>query len=231
MAEASRNNSTAAQLTAPAAADERDIEPQSDHWRQTCHWRLARILRFAERQKKQRAWISFSELAERYGRNIGITEGYEQLKRAVINGEFERNGRSRVLYLHPAVTIAKMTRERMRNAVETYPLETVRRHYLAPCWIPRELADAWEKPSYEPWRQEPQLTERPKRKHKGHKQPKRVRVRAILHQIFSSGIPPESELSNKELLRLFDEQLKKPELKTTLHAHDRTVLRAAGRSK
>jgi len=52
-----------------------------------------------------------------------------------------------------------------------------------------------------------------------------------LHQIFSSGIPPESELSNKELLRLFDEQLKKPELKTTLHAHDRTVLRAAGRSK
>src|SRR6516225_4477201 len=142
MAEASRNNSTAAQLTAPAAADERDIEPQSDHWRQTCHWRLARILRFAERQKKQRAWISFSELAERYGRNIGITEGYEQLKRAVINGEFERNGRSRVLYLHPAVTIAKMTRERMRNAVETYPLETVRRHYLAPCWIPRELADA-----------------------------------------------------------------------------------------
>ena len=112
-------------------------------WRQACRWRLARILRFIDRQKKQRAWISFSELAERGGRNIGITEEYEQLKRAVIDGEFERNGRSRVLYLHPAVTRTKMTREWMRNVVETFSAETVRRQYLAPCWLPRELADAW----------------------------------------------------------------------------------------
>jgi hypothetical protein len=111
-------------------------------WRQACRWRLARILRFIDRQKKQRAWISFSELAERYGRNIGIDEGYKQLQQSVINGKFERNSRSRVLYLHPATTTTKMTREKMRNAVETYPPETVRRHYLAPCWIPREL-DAW----------------------------------------------------------------------------------------
>jgi hypothetical protein len=118
-------------------------------WRQACRWRLARILRFIDCQKKQRAWISFSELAERDGRNIGIAEGYEQLKHAVIN-EFERNGRSRVLYLHPAVIRAKMTREWMRNVVEICPPETVRRHYLAPCWIPRELADArcqsWRRP-------------------------------------------------------------------------------------
>jgi hypothetical protein len=99
-------------------------------------------LRFVDRQKKQRAWISFGELAECCGRNIGITEGYEQLKRAVIDGEFERNGRSRVLYLHPAVTRTKMTREWMRNVVETFSAETVRRHYLAPWRIPRNLADA-----------------------------------------------------------------------------------------
>jgi len=147
VAKADPNNSTAAQLTvqtlsAPGSfleflgLDERDINR-----RQAYRWRLARIVRFADRQKKQRAWIQFSELAERHRRNIGIDEGYEQLKRAVINGEFERNGRSRVLYLHPAVTTAKMTREKMRNAVETHPPETVRRHYLAPCWIPRELAD------------------------------------------------------------------------------------------
>jgi len=135
VAKASPNNT--------AAADKLDIEPRSNNWRQACQRRTARILRFADRQKKQREWIQFSELAERYGRNIGIAEGYEQLKRAVIAGEFERDGRSRVLYLHPAVTAAKMTREKMRNAVETFPAETVRRHYLAPCWIPRELADAW----------------------------------------------------------------------------------------
>ena len=117
--------------------DERDI-----NWRRACRWRAARILRFMDRQKNERAWIAFPELAEGYGRNIGSAEGYEQLKRAVINGEFERNGRSRVLYLHPGVTRTKMTREWMRNVVETYPAETVRRHYLAACWIPRELANA-----------------------------------------------------------------------------------------
>jgi hypothetical protein len=59
--------------------------------------RTGRFLRFIECQKTKRAWISFRDLAGRYGRNIGIAEGYEQLKRSVINGEFERNGRSRVL--------------------------------------------------------------------------------------------------------------------------------------
>jgi hypothetical protein len=83
--------------------------------------------------------------------------------------------------------------------------------------------------SCQPWQQEPRPTEPPKRKHKGHAQPQRSRALAILDQIFSSGIPPASELSDKELLRLFHEQLKK--LKIALHAHDRTVLRAAGRNK
>jgi hypothetical protein len=138
MAKARRNNSAAAQLTV-------GIEPRPDNWRLARQWRTARILRFIARQKKQCAWVSFGELAERYGRNIGIAEGYEQLERAVINGEFEHNGRSRVLYLHPALTRAKMTREWMRNVAETFSAsaETMRRHYLACCWIPRELADAW----------------------------------------------------------------------------------------
>jgi hypothetical protein len=147
MAKAKRNSSTAAQLTIETPSGTWYLEPlaagESEIRRRARQWRTARILRFIDRQKKQRAWIAFGELAECYGRNIGIAEGYEQLKRAVINGEFERNGRSRVLYLHPGVTRAKMTREWMRNAAETFPAETVRRAYLAPCWIPRELADAW----------------------------------------------------------------------------------------
>jgi hypothetical protein len=89
----------------------------------------------------------------------------------------------------------------------------------------------------EPWQQEPQQTKRPeqqepeppKRKHKGHKQPQRSRVQTVLQRAFSKDIPPESELSNKELLRRFHDELKKS--KTALHVHDRTVLRAAGRSK
>jgi hypothetical protein len=60
------------------------VEPRPDNWRQACQWRAARILRFAQRQNKERKWIRFTELAERYGRNIGIAEGYDQLQRAVI---------------------------------------------------------------------------------------------------------------------------------------------------
>jgi hypothetical protein len=94
-----------------------------------------------------------------------------------------------------------------------------------------QMAESLRALSRQPWQERPQPTERPKRKHRRHRQPKRSRVRAILRQIFPSGIPPESELSNKELLRRVDGQLKKPELKNTLYVHDRTILRAARRSK
>ena len=72
-----------------------DWPPKSiqDNYRRACHWRAARILRFAECQSRERDWIWFSELAERYGRNIGVSEGYEQLRLAIIAGEFERKGR------------------------------------------------------------------------------------------------------------------------------------------
>jgi hypothetical protein len=149
LAKDGRYSSTAAQIAVETVSapgwflelpqvDERDI-----NWRKACQWRADRILRFIDRQKTQRAWVQFSELAEQYGRNIGIAEGYEQLKRAVIKGDFERDGRSRVLYLHSLVTKAKMTRENMRNVVGTHPPATVQRQYLACCWIPRELADEW----------------------------------------------------------------------------------------
>jgi hypothetical protein len=106
-------------------------------------WRAARMLRFAKRQEQERCWIRFIELAERYGRNIGVAEGYEQLRLAVMNGDFERAGRSRVLYLHPFAMHTKMTRDKMRNASETFPRTTLERHYLGCCWIPRDMAVAW----------------------------------------------------------------------------------------
>jgi hypothetical protein len=110
-------------------------------------WRANRIIRFSERQARERSWISFAELAEHYGRNISVEEGYEQLRTAVIVGEFELNGRPRVLYLHPDVTLAKMTRGRMRDLSEVYGSEpghlTLQREYLSRCRIPREMAVSW----------------------------------------------------------------------------------------
>jgi hypothetical protein len=126
-----------------------------DHFvRRVRHWRAKRIMRFADRQAHERRWIEFGELAERYGRNVGISEGYELLRRAVIAGEFERAGRCRVLYLHPFDIHTKMTRERMANISESYIdavpsshasyfRRTLERQYLACCWIPRDMAAAW----------------------------------------------------------------------------------------
>jgi hypothetical protein len=126
-----------------------------DHFvRRVRHWRAKRIMRFADRQARERRWIEFGELAERYGRNIGTAEGYELLRRAMIAGEFERSGRSRVLYLHPFDIRPKMTRERMANISEAYIdavpsshasyfRRTLERQYLACCWVPRDMAAAW----------------------------------------------------------------------------------------
>ena len=122
-------------MTDDTGLDDRELLPRQ--------WRAGRMLRFADRQEQERRWIRFIELAERYGRNIGVAEGYEQLRLAVMNGDFERAGRSRVLYLHPLATHTKMTRDKMRNASETLPRLTLERHYLGCCWIPRDMATAW----------------------------------------------------------------------------------------
>ena len=47
-------------------------------------WRTNRILRFSERQARERSWINFKELAERYGRNVSVSEGFKQLQAAIL---------------------------------------------------------------------------------------------------------------------------------------------------
>ena len=93
--------------------------------------------------KPESAVDSVHRVGERYGRNVGVSEGYEQLRLAVIAGEFERSGRCRVLYLHPGVVRSKMTRGMMANITATFPAPTIERQFLGCCWIPRDLAIAW----------------------------------------------------------------------------------------
>ena len=62
----------------------------------------------------------------------------------LLAGEFEENGRSRVLYLHPGTAKARMTRERLRDAIDhNYDGDHGRSAYLAHCWLPRSLFDQW----------------------------------------------------------------------------------------
>ena len=126
-------------------------------WPAARRWRLNRILRFSKRQDRERSrylsgatetqdlsfWVNFKDLAERYGRNVSVSEGFKQLQAAILAGEFEQNGRCRVLYLHPVVTKTRMTREWLAKVTEVYEPATIERQYLGWCWVPREMAIAW----------------------------------------------------------------------------------------
>ena len=115
-------------------------------------WRTARIIRFTENQRRTREWINFAEIAEwcsKEDQSIVPNKekgaaAYDTLARDLLAGEFEENGRSRVLYLHPATPKARMTREWLRDAIEhNYDGAHGRSAYLAHCWLPRSLFDQW----------------------------------------------------------------------------------------
>lgn len=129
-----------------------DIDDATNRVEQARRWRTERILKFSERQATRSEWIQFSSLAERYGRNVSAAEGYRLLAAALLRGDFEECQRSRVLYLHPWSTKAKMTRGWLANIMEIFAsasdtpnraLDTINRQYLGCCWVPRAMGDAW----------------------------------------------------------------------------------------
>jgi len=108
--------------------------------------RALRILRFEERQNDKRQWIRLSTLAERVGREISTTEGYALLRAAILNGEFEKAGRSRLLYLHPETSMAKMTREKLKELEHWQGAggtDIINIQYVGCCWVPFAMAMAW----------------------------------------------------------------------------------------
>ena len=69
---------------------------------------------------------------------------YEKLQRDLLEDvDFEENGRSRVLYLHPWTVKAKMTRQHMQDMIDIYPPTTIRSEYFDHCWLPRKLFQRW----------------------------------------------------------------------------------------
>jgi hypothetical protein len=115
-------------------------------------WRADRIHRFTQAQRCAREWINFAEVAEWCSKEdqsivpskAKCAAAYDTLAIDLLAGEFEENGRSRVLYLHPAVTKSRMTREWLQDAIEhNYDHDHGRSAYLAHCWIPRSMFDRW----------------------------------------------------------------------------------------
>src|SRR5262249_34909147 len=76
-------------------------------------WRTARIERFTKIQRDKREWINLAEIAEYCSEESGVVPNevaqettYEKLLSALFEEDFEENGRSQVLYLHPYTTRA-----------------------------------------------------------------------------------------------------------------------------
>jgi hypothetical protein len=105
-------------------------------------WRFNREVRFTWRQQRLRESISFQEIAE-WLLDLDGRDTYGIFQRDLLAGEFEEAGRSKVLYLHQASAMARMTRQRLNDAIVTLPPDIIRSEYLARCWLPRRMFDRW----------------------------------------------------------------------------------------
>jgi hypothetical protein len=116
----------------------------------TWQWRTARIERFIEIQRYKREWINFWEISDWCSEESGVVPdevareaAYQKLQHDLLEGDFEENGRSRVLYLYPYTSKARMTRDWLTRLMQVYDQTTINSQYLAPCWIPREFFERW----------------------------------------------------------------------------------------
>jgi len=140
--------------------------------------RTAWIERFTKIQRDKRKWINFAEIAEYCSEESGIASNevareaaYEKLLADLLEGDFEQNGRSQVLYLHPHTTKARMTRELLIGLLEFKNADraTIISQYLALCWMRRVFVERWlakhrmePRPQrFEPKRQTPSATTQP----------------------------------------------------------------------
>jgi hypothetical protein len=132
--------------------------------------RRNRIMRFAERQFIARRWIAFVNITDWCAQSTtaaGVDEekkakdlAYRRLADSILNGELEKGGRSKILYLDPTVmddgALSQwwLTREQFEVAFEVAampPAPSGPFAVLNCCWVPRELARNWLESHGYPW--------------------------------------------------------------------------------
>jgi hypothetical protein len=110
-----------------------------------------RVLKIAERQRKKRSWVCFSEIADWCARESGsvdpdgikIITAYSELLASVFAGEFERNGRTFIVCVSPEATVFRVSRKFLYERSQTYDLRVLIDAYVEHCWIPCEFARKW----------------------------------------------------------------------------------------
>jgi hypothetical protein len=115
-------------------------------------WRKARFERFADRQRQVRAWINFADIADYCAREDGSIApdetkralAFDTLAQSLLNGEFDQNGRSQVLFFNHCTKKARLTREDLRDIVAgDYDGARGLLAYLPHCWARRETIERW----------------------------------------------------------------------------------------
>jgi len=132
--------------------DETDDDKRAKQAKQARQWRAARMERFAQAQLRKREWLNFEEVAvlcsELDGSGAPNQAAFENacrnLERDLLSGDFEGNGRSRVLYLHPWTVKTRMTKEWYEDAIQyDYDDHGGRSQFLPWCWFSRTMYERW----------------------------------------------------------------------------------------
>lgn len=135
-------------------------DARGSHWRRK--WRRQWVARFAKRQRHARRWIAFVDLVDWCAQSTTTASldaeakarevAYQRLTDSMRRGEFEHDGRSRILYLDTLVISGgwsprcRLTREQFEIALDgaaTPPNPSLPFTVLNCCWLPRELARQW----------------------------------------------------------------------------------------
>ena len=153
--DASRTTAQASQGMTPADgwphanSDVEDIQRAAR--RKVEEIRARRIEQFKQKQRKLFDWVCFADIADWCARITGDikpdeerrTLTYSELRKSLTVGDFEQAGRSRVMFLNPATTMAKMTRDRFDLITRAFDGQILNTEYLSCCWIPRDLCQQW----------------------------------------------------------------------------------------
>ena len=116
--------------------------------KQVRQWRSARMERFAQIQLRKREWLNFEEVAvlcsELDGSGVPNKAAHENanrnLEHDLLSRDFEENGRSRVLFLHPSTAKTRMTPEWLQDAIHyNYDGHQGRSQFLPWCWFTRAM--------------------------------------------------------------------------------------------
>jgi hypothetical protein len=120
--------------------------------RQNDVWRKSRIERFTKRQRLAREWINFAEIADFCAREDGSIVpdekkrilAFNTLANDILNGGFEKNGRSKVLFLNPCRRQIRLTPAELKDVIEyNYDGDHGLSEWLPYCWAPQEIVEGW----------------------------------------------------------------------------------------